>query len=437
MRIHLDTIGCRLNEAEIQSWARAFTTGGHRVVGDAAAADVIVLNTCAVTGEAARKSRQFVRRVHRRNPGAKLVVTGCYAELERAEVASITGVDLVLGNDAKDALVARVAEALDLSSMPDLAADPDPDGTHLYGSSRTRAFVKVQDGCRHRCTFCIVTVARGAERSRPADAIIDEIHALLAAGRREVVLTGVHLGGYGRDLGTDLHGLVESILANTDVPRLRLSSLEPWDLRPDFWSLWKNPRLMPHLHLPLQSGCDGVLRRMGRRCDTRCYETLVCDARAAISGLTLTTDVIVGFPGETDSEWAQTMAFVERIGFGHLHIFAYSPRDGTAAARMPDPVPPDVKRSRSRQLHALGERMKAEHLERFVGQTRPVLWETRSSTASPAREHGAGGGSATWSGYTDNYLRVEIAAAGVDDLRNRITPALLNRRNADTLVAEI
>jgi threonylcarbamoyladenosine tRNA methylthiotransferase MtaB len=176
---------------------------------------------------------------------------------------------------------------------------------------------------------------------------------------------------------------------------------------------------------------------MGRRCDTRRYEALVRDAREAIPGLTLTTDIIVGFPGETDSEWAQTMAFVERIGFGHLHIFAYSPRDGTAAARMPNPMPPDVKRSRSRQLHALGSHMKAEHLERFVGQTRPVLWETRSSTASPAREHGAGGGSATWSGYTDNYLRVEIAAAGVDDLRNRITPALLNRRNADTLVAEI
>ncbi len=415
MDVFLTTLGCRLNEAEIASWARGFQAAGHRIAPSPERAQVLLLNTCAVTAEAARKSRQFVNRLHRQNPSARLVVTGCYAELEPAAVASLMGVDLVVSNGDKDRLVELVGEQLDLDAMPGLAAEPD--GAHVYPGSRTRAFVKVQDGCRNRCAFCIVTIARGDERSRPIAAVVAEINALHEAGYQEAVLTGVHLGGYGSDLGTDLATLVAAILRQTAIPRLRLSSLEPWDLPPDFFALWDSPRLMPHLHLPLQSGCDSTLRRMARRCDTAAYARLVEAARAAIPGLTLTTDLIVGFPGETEAEWSATMAFVPQVGFGHIHIFSFSPRQGTTAARLRGQIPAATQHDRSRQLHALAAGMKADHLAAHLGQTRPVLWEGPGPSLPD--------GQRLWSGYTDNYLRVETVVEASTSLDNCITPAHL------------
>ncbi len=393
MDVFLATLGCRLNEAEIESWSRAFASAGHRVVPAPERAQVMVVNSCAVTTEAARKSRQLVSRAHRANPNAHLVVTGCYAELEPERVAALTGVDLVVPNTDKDALAAMVGD-LDVTSMPTMATEADAEASHVYREARTRAFVKVQDGCRNRCTFCIVTVARGEERSRSIADIVAEINQLGALGYREAVLTGVHLGGYGSDLGVDLRALTEAVLADTDMPRVRLSSLEPWDLPAGFMSLLEHPRLMPHLHLPMQSGSDDVLRRMARRNTTAELEQLIADARAARDDVTITTDVIVGFPGETDAHWRETVDTVERIGFGHIHIFTYSVREGTTAARMPGHLPTAVKKARSRELHAIAARMKRAHLERFVGDTRDVLFE------------GDGAG-----GYTDNYLRVTVDAA--------------------------
>jgi threonylcarbamoyladenosine tRNA methylthiotransferase MtaB len=415
MDVFLTTLGCRLNEAEIAAWARGFQAAGHRIAASPERAQVLLLNTCAVTAEAARKSRQFVNRLHRQNPSARLVVAGCYAELEPAAVASLVGVDLVIGNGDKDRLVELVAEQLDLGAMPGLAAEPD--GVHVYAGSRTRAFVKVQDGCRNRCAFCIVTIARGEERSRPIAEVVAEINALHASGYQEAVLTGVHLGGYGSDLGTELSALVDAVLQQTAIPRLRLSSLEPWDLPPDFFALWESPRLMPHLHLPLQSGCDSTLRRMARRCDTASFARLVETARAAIPSLTLTTDLIVGFPGESEAEWVATMDYVQQIGFGHVHIFGFSPRQGTTAARLRSQVPGDVKRERSRQMHALAARMKADHLAANLGQTRPVLWEGPGQVLPD--------GQRLWSGYTDNYLRAETIVEPTIALANCITPAQL------------
>lgn len=421
MQIYLTTLGCRLNEAEIAGWARGFQAAGHRVVDSPAQANVVLLNTCAVTLEAARKSRKLVNRLHQLNPTARLVVTGCYAELEPAAVAPLAGVDLVIGARDKDRLVDLVGETLDLHAMPDLATQPD--GAHVYPGSRTRAFVKVQDGCRNRCTFCIVTIARGEERSRPVADIVNEVNSLHAAGYQEAVLTGVHLGGYGAGLGTDLDALVKTLLQETSIPRLRLSSLEPWDLTPDFWRLWDNPRLMPHLHLPLQSGCDSTLRRMARRCDTATYAGLVEAARSAIPGLSLTSDLIVGFPGETEAEWAATLAFVRQIGFAHLHIFAFSPRQGTAATRLRGQVAESVKRDRSRQIHEIAAAMKAGHLARYQGQTRSVLWE---NLGVPQPD-----GLLRWTGHTDNYLAVETVVPSGLDLTNRIIPALLVDLSAD------
>jgi threonylcarbamoyladenosine tRNA methylthiotransferase MtaB len=419
MHVFLTTLGCRLNEAELESWSRGFRSAGDHVVASPGHAQVVVVNTCAVTAEAARKSRKFVNGLHRQNPSARLVVTGCFAELEPDRARELTGVDLVVGNHDKENLVDIVRDQLDVPVMPVLATEPA--GSHVYeASGRTRAFIKVQDGCRNRCSFCIVTIARGEERSRTIDDIVCEIQALYGAGYREAVLTGVHLGGYGSDLGTDLFSLMTAVLADTDMPRIRLSSLEPWDLPDGFWSLWNNPRLMPHLHLPLQSGSDSVLRRMHRRCDTASYRGLVEASREFIPDLTITTDIIVGFPGETDAEWAETVDYVEGMGFGHMHIFTYSARAGTKAATLPGQLPNAVKKDRSRQLHAIAEGSKRRHIEAFSGSCRDVLWET----------NGGNGTERMWMGYTDNYVRVEAPITEGENLQNRITAARLGAATA-------
>lgn len=457
MEVYLATLGCRLNEAELESWTRGFRAAGHRVVGRPGDAQVMVLNTCAVTGEAARKSRKLVGGMHRQNPSANLVLTGCFAELEPERASSLAGVDLVVSNRDKENLVALVGERFSVPTMPEMATEPD--GAHVFAAgaghpaghpatgtrpstglvqlgaraeparARTRAFIKVQDGCRNRCAFCIVTIARGDERSRAIAEIVVEVDDLHRRGYREVVLTGVHLGGYGSDIGTDLSALVEAVLTRTSIPRVRLSSLEPWDLPADFFSLWRHERLMPHLHLPLQSGSDSVLRRMSRRCSTAEFADLAARARAAIPGLSLTTDIIVGFPGETEAEWVETVDFVRAIDFAHMHIFTYSPRDGTKAARLPGQLGKAVKRGRSQILHRLAAAMKAEHLRRFVDTERPVLWEGEGVVEM--------GGGRRFVGYTDNYLRVETVSE--EPLGNRVTRAHLYQvdARADRLCARV
>jgi threonylcarbamoyladenosine tRNA methylthiotransferase MtaB len=418
MNVFLTALGCRLNEAEVEAWTRSLRASGHAVVASPASAQVMVVNTCAVTAEAARKSRKLVGGLHRRNPSARLVVTGCFAELEPQSAAALDGVDLVIGNRDKDHLVARIAAELDVPTMPLLAVDPD--GAHAFREARTRAFVKVQDGCRNHCTFCVVTIARGEERSRTIEEVVAEVSALEATGVAEAVLCGVHLGGYGSDLGLDLSGLVRRLLRGTRIPRLRLSSLEPWDLPDDFGALWaeSDGRLLPHVHLPLQSGSDSVLRRMARRCMTSSFARLVEMLRGAVPDLHLTTDLIVGFPGETEAEFRATLEFAEQIGFAHVHVFPFSPREGTRAAALPGKVPPAVIRERARELGALAARMKAEHLARAVGQTRPVLWESGEPSAR-------GDGGRRFSGYTDTYLRVEVETPADIELDNSIEPVLL------------
>ncbi|MBW9271873.1 MAG: tRNA (N(6)-L-threonylcarbamoyladenosine(37)-C(2))-methylthiotransferase MtaB [Candidatus Thiodiazotropha sp. (ex. Lucinisca nassula)] len=415
MRIHLKTLGCRLNEAELETWSREFQARGFHITGQAEEADLLVVNTCAVTQEAVRKSRKLMSRSGRLNPNARLVVSGCYASLEPDQAMKMEGVDLLVDNRDKARLVEIVSDKLDLKLMPEAAMEAEAGGILTRG--RQRAFIKVQDGCRYRCTFCIVTLARGEERSRPIEEIVDEINRLHGEGIQEVVITGVHIGGYGADIDTNLVQLIEAILADTAIPRLRIGSIEPWDLQAGFWELFKNPRLMPHLHLPLQSGADTVLRRMARRCRSDEYRSLITQARQSIEDFNLTTDIIVGFPGESEAEWQQTLDFVEEIGFGHLHIFAYSPRQGTKAASLPDPVNRDIKRQRSEALHQLGERMKRQTLESYLGQTLPILVEG-------SVERGFGG-------YTPNYLRVEINSAADSKLVNRIVPVKLTAITQD------
>ena len=413
MRVFLQALGCRLNEAELETWSRDCRARGFTLASDAEHADLVVINTCAVTAESVRKSRQLIRRAQRSNPQAKLVVSGCYASLPVDAGNGVLnvgpgvelGADLVVPNADKDRLIEIAADRLDLPVMPEVATEPGENA--LLARGRHRAFIKVQDGCRYRCAFCIVTKARGDERSRPIGDVIDEVRRLQAAGVNEVVLAGVHLGGYGSDIASDLPALIAAVLNDTDIPRVRLGSLEPWELGDGLWSLFGNPRLMPHLHLPIQSGADSVLRRMSRRCRTAEYHELVTQARAAVPGFNVTTDIIVGFPGESDEEWAQTLAFADEMAFGHIHIFAYSPRTGTKAASMPGQIGRDLKRARSQQLHALAERSRRATLQRAVGPTFEVLIEQRT-----ADDH--------WSGYTPNFLRVDLHGRDSGDLENRI-----------------
>lgn len=401
MKVHLSALGCRLNEAELQTWGQQFQARGIALTKQPEAAGAIVLNSCAVTKEAARKSRQSIRRLHRQNPQAKLFVTGCYASLESAEVRDILGVDDVIGNHEKDDLVARVASALTWPTMPAIAIEPEE--TALFQRHRDRAFVKVQDGCRYRCTYCIVTVARGEEKSRSIAELIAEINRHHEAGIQEIVLTGVHVGGYGSDIEKSLYDLVKAILAETDVPRIRFASVEPWDLEDDFFQLFENKRLMPHMHLPLQSGVNSVLRRMSRRCKTEDFAKLIADAKKSAPDFNVTTDIIVGFPGETEEEWAVTKAFVESMDFGHIHIFSYSRREGTKAARLPDQVNNEIKKLRSRELHEIAQASKLKVLREQLGKQVEVLWESDFDTLEDGQRQ-------YW-GHTPNFHRVSYVTA--------------------------
>lgn len=399
-RVHLQTLGCRLNEAELEHWARGFRALGLQLAEQPEQADMVVINTCAVTSASVRKSRNLVRRAQRANPKAKLVMTGCYAALSAEQAATELGVDLVVSNTEKDRLVELAQSAFGLMLGTDTA--PDPDTHSLLAQNRQRAFIKVQDGCRYRCTYCVVTLARGEERSRPVDDIIRQIQQLQEEHIHEVVLAGVHLGGYGSDIGSSLSELVNAVLTQTKMPRVRLGSVEPWDLPDDFWPLFDNPRLMPHLHLPMQSGADSVLRRMSRRCKSKEFIQLIEQARARVPDFNVTTDIIVGFPGETEAEWQQTLDFVDQIGFGHIHIFAFSPREGTKAATLACPISREVKRQRSEQLHAISARDKAANLSQYLDREFEILIEGSPQIGLD--------GSIQWHGYTPNYLRVEMCS---------------------------
>ncbi len=412
MRIYLRSLGCKLNQAEMDDLAARLVQQAHEVVASPLDAELCVLNTCAVTHVAAQKSRQALRRLHRDNPQARLVATGCYAELSPLELEGLPGMERVVGNADKPDL-ADLLGLLDPSPVPALVSFPPPASTAI---PRTRALVKIQDGCDNACTYCIIHVARGPQRSRPADEILAEVGARLAAGHREIVLTGVHVGAYGRDRHSagsgspamDLWGLVRRILEETDVPRLRLSSIEPWDLPQEALALWRDPRLCRHLHLPLQSGNDRTLGRMGRRYTTAGFAALVDAARAAIPDLAVTTDVIVGFPGETEADFSQSLEFVREMGLARVHVFPYSSRPGTLAAKLPAPVPAQVKAAWARRMREVAAASSRAFRRRFLGRKVEVLWESKRP----------GDGGALWRGLSDHYLRVEAPAPLDRDLGN-------------------
>lgn len=420
MQVHLKALGCRLNEAELETWARDFRDRGMQVSASTTGADLVVVNTCAVTEEAVRKSRKLLRRIHRDNPQAKLVVSGCLPSLGGPDAEPPAGVDLVVNNQHKDRLPEIVMDRLELTAAP--AAATEPGENLLFARGRQRGFVKVQDGCRYRCTYCVVTMARGDEKSRPLEEISKDINRLYDEGIHEVVLTGVHLGGYGSDIGHTLVDLVDRVLSETDIPRLRLGSLEPWDIPDTLWDRFSNHRLMPHLHLPIQSGSDSVLRRMARRCKTREYRALVDRGRSAIPGLNITTDIIVGFPGETEVEFIETMSLVEEVKFGHVHVFPFSARSGTKAALLPNAIDDRTKRTRSQKLHELAEKYRRKVLERELGHRHQILVEKIDRSRNDAIT--------AW-GYTPNYLRAAVKIKDSNTTENSLITARIKATHPD------
>ncbi len=398
MKVYLDMIGCRLNQSEIETFARQFRVAGHEVVGSPAEADIVVVNTCAVTSQAASDSRQKIRRAARFAPNG-LIVTGCWSTLQPGEAGELPGVTRVVPNLEKEGLVAGALglpqETFDLEPV---AREPLP-GAHL----RTRAFIKVQDGCDNHCTFCVTRIARGPGRSREVPEVLRDVRSALDGGAQEVVLTGVHLGSWGQDFSspTRLFDLITSILQEANPPRLRLSSLEPWDLDEEFFSLWSDSRLCRHLHLPLQSGSAETLRRMARKTTPESFARLVAAARRASPRIAITTDIIVGFPGETDDEFAASLEFVRQVNFAHGHVFTYSARPGTAAARMTGQVPYKVRKERNAEMREALASTASRYRRGFLQAELEVLWESTDA-------YGPGG----WRlrGLTDNYLPVQATS---------------------------
>ncbi len=414
------TLGCKLNLADSESIAARLGAAGYDVVDAICEADAVVVNTCSVTHAADRKSRRLIRAARRLSPAAPVAVTGCYPRSAGEQAVEALGADFVAGTteDEHARLVARLAAAAPASP----AVDPAP-APRLH----TRAFVKAQEGCNDVCAFCIVPRTRGREVSRSIDDVARDVTAAHARGAREVVLTGTQLGAWGRDLPDPRtpRDLIAGVLARTETPRLRFSSLQPQDITPEFVALWDDPRLMPHFHLALQSGADPVLARMRRRYDTAAYRDALARIRAAVPDAAVTTDVIAGFPGETEADFAATLALCEDAAFARIHAFPYSPRARTAAATMPDQVPIGVRKERMIRLLALANDLAAAFRARFAGDVRPVLWEKQQTTPEGRR----------WHGLTDNYL--SAYAESDNDLAGRITPAVLGEPVADGLDARL
>ena len=413
------TLGCKVNLADSEAIAARLGRAGFTVVDHVSEADAYVVNTCSVTHVADQKSRRLVRAVRRLSPAAAVAVTGCFPRSAGGDAVRALGADFVAGTSAGDQ--DELARVLSEHARALPRESPAPES-----ALHTRAFVKAQEGCNDVCAFCIVPRTRGREVSRSIDEVAADVAGAVAKGAKEVVVTGTQLGAWGRDLAPALapHHLIVAILERTEVPRLRFSSLQPQDITPELLALWGDPRLMPHFHLALQAGSDAVLARMRRRYDLDAYRRALERIRAVAPDAAVTTDVIAGFPGETEREFAATLALCEEAGFARVHAFPYSPRARTAAAGMADQVPVPVRKERMAMLLALAGDLAAAFRARFVGSARPVLWETRRETDAGPR----------WEGFTDNYVPVHAYSAV--DLHNRITPAALLREAAGAIEAE-
>lgn len=412
----LHNLGCKVNAYETEAMQHLLEEAGYEIVPFTQKADVYVINTCSVTNMADRKSRQMLHKAKKNNPDSIVVAAGCYVQTSEKEVLNDLSVDIVIGNDRKHDLV-RLLEEYSLDSVNDTVDDIN-DGKHDFEElfidqtkEHTRAFIKVQDGCNQFCSYCIIPYARGRVRSRRFENVIAEVERLAANGFKEVVLTGIHLSSYGVDFeeATGLLELLQAVNAVKGIERIRLGSLEPKIVTEHFASeLSKLDKICPHFHLSLQSGCDATLKRMNRKYTTKEYERGCELLRKYFVHPAITTDVIVGFPGETEEEFEQTKAYLEHIHFYEMHIFKYSKRKGTRAAVMPDQIDEQVKAARSEKLIALGHDMSKEFRKFYIGKNEEVLFEEKAVIGD--KEY--------FVGYTKEY--VKVAKETAENLENQI-----------------
>jgi threonylcarbamoyladenosine tRNA methylthiotransferase MtaB len=408
------TLGCKLNLADSDEIAHGLRGAGFEVVDSLCEADAFVINTCSVTHVADAKSRKLIRAARRLSPGAKVAVTGCFPQSAGFELVRELGADFVGGT--RDADKAKLVSLL--RPLADGAGSVESVGRTCEPACATRAFIKAQEGCDDVCAFCIVPRTRGREESRSTGEVVREIQRAVDAGAREVVITGTQLGAWGRDLEAPLrpHHLIAGILESTDVARVRFSSLQPQDITPELLALWTDPRLMPHFHLALQSGSEDVLRAMRRRYSALEFLQAAERIRAAVPAVAITTDLIAGFPGETEAHFEETLELCREVSFSRLHCFPYSQRSRTSAVHLREQVSPEVKRERMGRLLALGQELSLAFRTGQAGSVRPVLWETRRADGKGAVD--------VWFGHTDNYVPVY---ANAREIRGHVTPVQLGR----------
>jgi len=436
----IKTLGCKLNQFESEQMREQLEALGYRIVPFGESADLYVINSCTVTTRTARDCRRLCRRTKRLNPESLLLVTGCYAQLAPQQLEQIAATDIVIGNAARG----RLAEF-----VPPVGAVPPTDLLPPYAetgpmirtmSDHTRAFVKVQEGCDAHCAYCIIPLVRGPSRSVPASDVIKQVNLLVAAGYPEIVLIGTHLGQYGADLNEDfdLTRLVRKLCGLPKLPRLRLSSIEPREITDELIELVAaggrcreadssrpgRGKLCRHWHIPMQSGCDEVLQRMNRPYDTAFYRSLIEKIKSAQPGTAIGADVIVGFPGETDEQFEQTRAFIESLPLTYLHVFSYSARPATTAARMPDQVPGQVRKERNHILRAISKRKRAAFAQKMVGKQLEVVIEQSPEASSDKLK-----------AITDNYLRAEVA--GSPELVGSVAKIQVTEAEGATLHGEL
>lgn len=426
----LHNLGCKVNAYETEAMQHLLEEAGYEIVPFTQKADVYVINTCSVTNMADRKSRQMLHKAKKNNPDSIVVAAGCYVQTSEKEVLNDLSVDIVIGNDRKHDLV-RLLEEYSLDSVNDTVDDIN-DGKHDFEElfidqtkEHTRAFIKVQDGCNQFCSYCIIPYARGRVRSRRFENVIEEVERLAANGFKEVVLTGIHLSSYGVDFeeATGLLKLIQAVNAVNGIERIRLGSLEPKIVTEHFASeLSKFDKICPHFHLSLQSGCDATLKRMNRKYTTKEYERGCELLRKYFVHPAITTDVIVGFPGETEDEFEQTKAYLEHIHFYEMHIFKYSKRKGTRAAVMPDQIDEQIKAARSEKLIALGHDMSKEFRKFYIGKNEEVLFEEKAVISD--KEY--------FVGYTKEY--VKVAKKTGENLENQIVSGRISGMLTDEIL---
>lgn len=426
----LHNLGCKVNAYETEAMQHLLEEAGYEIVPFTQKADVYVINTCSVTNMADRKSRQMLHKAKKNNPDSIVVAAGCYVQTSEKEVLNDLSVDIVIGNDRKHDLV-RLLEEYSLDSVNDTVDDIN-DGKHDFEElfidqtkEHTRAFIKVQDGCNQFCSYCIIPYARGRVRSRRFENVIAEVERLAANGFKEVVLTGIHLSSYGVDFeeATGLLELIQAVNAVKGIERIRLGSLEPKIVTEHFASeLSKLDKICPHFHLSLQSGCDATLKRMNRKYTTKEYERGCELLRKYFVHPAITTDVIVGFPGETEEEFEQTKAYLEHIHFYEMHIFKYSKRKGTRAAVMPDQIDEQIKAARSEKLIALGHDMSKEFRKFYIGKNEEVLFEEKVVIGD--KEY--------FVGYTKEY--VKVAKKTDENLENQIVSGCISGMLTDEIL---